>query len=312
MEFFEQIGLWHDSGEHEKIVEAVEAVPKENREYLHYRKLARALNNLDRHDEAIAALDTVKAEGESDPLWWYVRGYALIYAQGPGSEEAAAHFRKVLELDETDENAKEFLSDIENYLERDAYTAKRRAAKKPRDPNIEPFDGFDFTGFWDDDDYALKSYVEDAPTDETIAEIEAELGYKLPKSYIWLMKRHNGGIPVNTCYPTEQSTSWAKDHVAITGIMGIGRKKNYSLCGDLGSRFMIEEWGYPDIGVAICDCPSAGHDMIFLDYSACGPEGEPDVVHIDQESDYEITYLADDFESFIRGLVNEETFEEDC
>jgi hypothetical protein len=48
---------------------------------------------------------------------------------------------------------------------------------------------------------------------------------------------------------------------------------------------------------------SAGHDMIFLDYSDCGPEGEPCVVHIDQESDYEITYLADDFASFVRGLV---------
>jgi hypothetical protein len=38
--------------------------------------------------------------------------------------------------------------------------------------------------------------------------------------------------------------------------------------------------------------------MIFLDYSDCGPEGEPCVVHIDQEGDYEITCLADDFASF--------------
>ena len=38
-------------------------------------------------------------------------------------------------------------------------------------------------------------------------------------------------IPVNTCFPTDVPTSWAKDHVAITGIFGIGRKKSYSLCG---------------------------------------------------------------------------------
>jgi hypothetical protein len=69
---------------------------------------------------------------------------------------------------------------------------------------------------------------------------------------------------------------------------------------------MIEEWGYPDIGVAVCDCPSAGHDMIFLDYRRCGPEGEPEVVHIDQEGDYRITYLAGDFETFIIGLSKEE------
>ena len=42
--------------------------------------------------------------------------------------------------------------------------------------------------------------------------------------------------------------------------------------------------------------------MIFLDYSDCGPEGEPCVVHIDQEGGYEITYLADNFKAFVEGL----------
>ena len=41
----------------------------------------------------------------------------------------------------------------------------------------------------------------------------------------------------------------------------------------------------------------------------CGPQGEPKVVHIDQECDYEITPLADNFEEFIRGLVNDDDFE---
>ncbi len=84
-----------------------------------------------------------------------------------------------------------------------------------------------------------------------IEEVERELGYKLPESYIWLMKQHNGGIPFNVCFPCDEPTSWADDHVAITGIMGMDKDKMYSLCGQLGSRFMIEEWGYPDIGVAI-------------------------------------------------------------
>lgn len=172
-----------------------------------------------------------------------------------------------------------------------------------------PFEGFDFSNFWEDDDYARKSYIEEPPTAELIAKVEGELGYMLPESYIWLMKQHNGGVPVNTCFPTNMATSWAEDHIAITGIMGIGYNKSYSLCGDLGSQFMIEEWGYPNIGVAICDCPSAGHDMIFLDYRECGPQGEPKVVHIDQEGDYEITILADNFEDFIRGLVHDDVFE---
>lgn len=72
---------------------------------------------------------------------------------------------------------------------------------------------------------------------------------------------------------------------------------------------MIEEWEYPDIGVYFGECPSAGHDMICLDYRKCGKNGEPQVVHVDQEYDYKITFLAENFEQFVRGLVGEEMFD---
>ena len=125
------------------------------------------------------------------------------------------------------------------------------------------FDNFDFTNFWKDSEYALKAYVSAPPSDELTASVEEELGYKLPASYIGLMKQQNGGIPVNTCFPTNTPTGWATDHVAITGIFGIGREKAYSLCGELGSQFMIDEWEYPAIGVAICDCPRACLKIAF-------------------------------------------------
>ncbi|MEY9093918.1 hypothetical protein ABH899_002527 [Paenibacillus sp. RC84] len=56
-------------------------------------------------------------------------------------------------------------------------------------------------------------------------------------------------------------------------------------------------------------CLSAGHDVVMLDYRACGREGEPEIVHVDQEDDYEITFLADNFEAFIRGLVSDEEYD---
>ena len=93
--------------------------------------------------------------------------------------------------------------------------------------------------------------------------------------------------------------------VAVTGILGIGAKKPSSLLGKFGSAFWPAKWGYPPIGVYFADCPSAGHDMLCLDYRRCGPTGEPWVVHIDQESNYRITPVARDFESFIRGLIDD-------
>lgn len=166
------------------------------------------------------------------------------------------------------------------------------------------FDNFDLANFWDNSsEWARESYVGEKVTDELIRSTESELGYRLPASYLELMRSQNGGMTHRDCFPTEQRTTWSHNHVAISGILGIGRDKTYSLCGSIGSSFMIEEWGYPEIGVCICNCPSAGHDMIMLDYSKCGPTGEPEVVHVDQEWDYKITFLAKNFEEFIRGLV---------
>lgn len=171
------------------------------------------------------------------------------------------------------------------------------------------FRDFDLVNFWEDSDYARSEYIEPKPTTDMIASIEQELGFRLPTSYIELMQSQNGGLPRNCCHPTQQKTSWADDHIAITGIMGIGRTKIYSLCGGLGSKFMQEEWGYPDFGICICDCPSAGHDMVMLDYRECGRNGEPRVIHVDQERYYKITPLAENFEAFIRGLVNESVYD---
>jgi hypothetical protein len=107
----------------------------------------------------------------------------------------------------------------------------------------------DFSDFWDDCEYAFTAYVSENPIDDLIYSLEQEHGFKLPASYLELMKMHNGGIPNNVCFHTTEKTSWAADHIAITGIMGIGRTKTYSLGGSLGSRFMIDEWGYPVRGV---------------------------------------------------------------
>lgn len=174
-----------------------------------------------------------------------------------------------------------------------------------------PLDEFDTSDFWDESKYAIENYVGETVTDELLKSVEQELGYRLPEAYVELMKQQNGGIPARSNHRTSEPTSWSKDHVAIAGIFGIGRDKPYSLCGSGGSTFWIDEWGYPSIGVYFADCPSAGHDMLCLDYRKCGPDGEPRVVHVDQESDYKVTPVTDTFEDFIRGLESDDAFEED-
>ena len=321
--FFQQLEQWNDEDEYTRCIQALNAIPEDWRNYRTAYALARALENyaiIGDHDEgtprykgdkalcrAIEVLESVREEGQ-DKAEWNMRmayGYQYLYGQ---EEKAVPYAQRWAELDPEDENAPAVIRECKAEIRKRQRSRKKKAKFVSSDT---PFEGFDLTNFWDDNWYALKEYVSDPPSDELIASVEEELGYKLPAAYIWLMKQHNGGIPVNTCYPCDEPTCWAEDHVAITGIFGIGREKSCSLCGELGSQFMIDEWEYPAIGVAICDCPSAGHDMIFLDYRACGPQGEPAVVHVDQENDYKITHLADSFEEFIRGLEHESLYDLD-
>ncbi|KAJ6250142.1 hypothetical protein M0813_16404 [Anaeramoeba flamelloides] len=170
------------------------------------------------------------------------------------------------------------------------------------------FKDFDFTNFWSESSSTEETSQEEV-TEELIQKVEKELGYKLPKSYIELMKIKNGGSVQKGAHATSTGTSWADNHIAIESIFGIGFEESDSLCGSMGSQFWIEEWRYPAIGIYICDCPSGGHDMVCLDYSKCGKNGEPEVVHIDQEYNYKKTFVAANFEEFVKGLKDEEEFE---
>lgn len=173
------------------------------------------------------------------------------------------------------------------------------------------FGDFDTDQFWEQSNYAIKEYVSDPLTDAQVATVERALGYTLPAAYVALMTHQNGGTPEKTNHRTRERTSWAEDHIAIHGIYSIGSQKPCSLCDEVGSQFWIDEWGYPPIGVYFADCPSAGHDMLCLDYRECGPDGEPQVVHVDQESDYKITFVAPNFESFVRALEGDDAFDEE-
>jgi hypothetical protein len=170
------------------------------------------------------------------------------------------------------------------------------------------FGDFDVSDFWEPSDYADNEYVEPAPSDDVVRRLESKLGYRLPRTYVELARVQNGGIPKNTCHKTQQPTGWANDHVKISGIYSIGSTKPYSLGGMFRTQFWISEWRYPRIGIYFGNTPTAGHDMFCLDYRKCGPEGEPQVVNVDQEAGYRVVVVAANFEKFVRGLEPESAF----
>lgn len=175
-----------------------------------------------------------------------------------------------------------------------------------------PASDFDHASFWGAGVFAgeaLKQYTDAPLTDDALASVEASLRCRLPRSYVELARVQNGGIPHRNCHATRESTSWAEHHVALHGIFSIGASKPCSLGGEFGSAYWVKEWGYPDIGVYFADCPSAGHDMFCLDYTALGTDGEPPVVHIDQGMDYRRTLVSRTFGAFVRGLRAESDFE---
>jgi len=149
---------------------------------------------------------------------------------------------------------------------------------------------------FEDDDY----YTGPPLTDALVTSAERSLGLRLPPAYLEVLRTRNGGVPTARCFPTSFPTSWADDHVELSGLRGLGGTWGIDSESALGSHALVREWGYPDIGLVLCDMPSGGHDVIMLDYRGCGPAGEPSVAYVDE--DRVPRELAPSFAGFVQGL----------
>ena len=104
-----------------------------------------------------------------------------LYGQ---EEKAIPYAQRWAELDPEAENAPAVIRECKAEIRKRQRSRKKTAKFVPGDT---PFEGFDLTHFWDDNWYALKEYVSEPPSDELIASVEEELGYKLPAAYICLL-----------------------------------------------------------------------------------------------------------------------------
>lgn len=282
---------------------------------------SQAFINLYEFDEAIKILNIIK-DKYSENGDFCIR-YAIALYNSNKEDKSLEWFEKAKEkgIKEIEISSKYYPKNIDEWIGRAKIWAPRRIEKNNFEKelrekrNKEPilnvkFDENVLKDLWNNDKYSLKEYVGKTPTDEDFEKVEKELGYRLPESYKVLMRIQNGGELKKNTFEVPFQRNWSRDLVDVMNMYGIDSNKRYSLCGEFGNKLWIEEWKYPNIGIAICDTLSGGHDMIFLDYSDCGPEGEPCVVHIDQEGDYEITYLADNFKDFVDGLFKYEDEDE--
>lgn len=126
----EQIDQWTESDEHDKIVDAINALPKDQIDYEMTGLLARALNNLDRYEEALQLLIQTSSEGQNDTRWHYRKGYSLYYLEK--YDEAKECFTKSLELSPDDEDSEQFIRACDSqFIE--------EASKKPFTQRVDEF-----------------------------------------------------------------------------------------------------------------------------------------------------------------------------
>ncbi|MEC0123246.1 SMI1/KNR4 family protein [Paenibacillus pabuli] len=311
-ELLERLEAWHEEDEYEEIVNAITQVPEDERDYILINHLGRALNNMERYQEAVEQFLSVAEEGENDPLWHYRIGLAYYYLEQ--YENARAAFEAADRLEPGDEDTQEFLEWIRNKTTEElreelVEDESAEPVHSVTEITIEPAPGIgmhlESKGFWNDSPAYVDQYVLSPPTEEQIEAVEEQLVFKLPTFYINMMKLHNGGVPHYRYFPVSQAENDGKVHIEISNILGVGREKAHSLCGAAGSRVMIEQEGYPEIGVVLCECPSDS-EVVMLDYRESGNAGEPEVVHVNKTEGYKVTWLAPDVATFIQGLVNEE------
>lgn len=148
------------------------------------------------------------------------------------------------------------------------------------------------------------SMYDSPPLDaELIRQAEKALGVRLPRAYLGVLAERNGGILARQNYRVGVAGSRelpgavrAGETIAVLALLGVGGRWGI----DVMSKFLVEEWEYPP-GIVICMLPSGGRDTVMLDYSKCGPQGEPSVVYVGE--DRIPRQIAADFQSFLDGLA---------
>ena len=122
MDILKQCQKWHEKGQYQKIIDALEAIPAQERTPEMDMELARAYNNLGAPSnrpllkKAIALLKPHEEYFQGDHYWNFRMGYSYYYLDQGG--RALPYFRKALEARPDDEDTKRFIEWCETDISR--------------------------------------------------------------------------------------------------------------------------------------------------------------------------------------------------
>lgn len=109
-----QIEEWHESDRHHEIIDALERIPAEDRDYDIIGSLARAYNNISAYDKAVELLESIREEGKEDALWNFRMGYSQYGLDN--NTDALWYFNKAYELNPEDEDTRYFIRQCNIYV----------------------------------------------------------------------------------------------------------------------------------------------------------------------------------------------------
>ena len=138
-ELLSQIDEWHETDEHQKIIDAIEALPQEEWGYELTCLLALAYNNVSPEpcewqlEKAVSLLESVREDGKDDARWHYRLGYALYFLDREA--EALPCFRCAAELGDSgtlyfiEQCEKALASEVVMYTEEEMETVEKHIVK---------------------------------------------------------------------------------------------------------------------------------------------------------------------------------------
>ena len=135
----EQLELWHQNNEYEKIIAELEKIPDSERSHHLTGLLARAYENAAdgtaRPEYHLHAIELLKgAVEEEDPNWNFRMGFALYWLDR--EEEAVPYFERIFTLISTDPETQAFWADARELLDYCRMQAARKRQQKADEPYL--------------------------------------------------------------------------------------------------------------------------------------------------------------------------------